>query len=146
MAVVLATDTYETVRPVIRRLREQTVKDRLEVVIVAPLPPGSLDAHHQELDGFAAVRLVRSLRRPAWPRHARSDPGGNSAGRVHRRDPHLPQPDWAAVLLKAFEGPWATVVPAITNANPNGAVSWAAYVSDYGRWGKAGPRARSRRR
>ena len=32
MAVVLATDTYETVRPVIRRLREQTVKDRLEVV------------------------------------------------------------------------------------------------------------------
>ncbi|HWO06229.1 MAG TPA: glycosyltransferase, partial [Methylomirabilota bacterium] len=50
-----------------------------------------------------------------------------------------PQPEWAAALLDAFEGPWATVVPAITNANPNGPVSWAAYVSDYGRWGEGRP-------
>jgi hypothetical protein len=49
MAVVLATDTYETVRPVVRRLAEQTVKERLEVVIVAPLPPGALDTHRREL-------------------------------------------------------------------------------------------------
>ena len=49
MAVVLATDTYETVRPVVRRLAEQTVKERLEVVIVVPLPPGALDTHRREL-------------------------------------------------------------------------------------------------
>jgi hypothetical protein len=137
MAIVLATDTYETVRPVIRRLREQTVRDRLEVVIVGPLPPGSLDAHHQELDGFAAVRFV-----PVAP--SASLAGARALGIRAAAAPVVfigethtyPQPEWGAALLKAFEGPWATVVPAITNANPNGPVSWAAYVSDYGRWGE----------
>ena len=58
LAVVLATDTYETVRPVMRHLREQSARARLEVVIVAPLPPHALDGHRRELDGFAAARLV----------------------------------------------------------------------------------------
>ncbi len=137
MAVVLATDTYETVRPVIRRLGEQTVKHRLEVVIVAPLPPGALEAHREELDGFAAVRLVPVA--PSVGLAAARAVGIRAAtapvvfiGETHT----YPQPGWAAALLAAFEGPWATVVPAITNANPNGPVSWAAYVSDYGRWGE----------
>lgn len=137
MAVVLATDTYETVRPVIRRLGEQTVKHRLEVVIVAPLPPGALDAHRQELDGFAAVRLVPVA--PSVGLAAARAVGIRAAtapvvfiGETHT----YPQPGWATALLAAFEGPWSTVVPAITNANPSGPVSWAAYVSDYGRWGE----------
>lgn len=137
MAVVLATDTYETVRPVIRRLREQTVKDRLEVVIVAPLPPGSLDTHHQELEGFAAVRLVPVALSAGLAAARALGIRAATAPVVFIGETHTyPQPDWAAALLDAFEGPWATVVPTITNANPNGAVSWAAYVSDYGRWGE----------
>lgn len=140
MAVVLATDTYETVRPVVRRLAEQTVKERLEVVIVAPLPPGSLDAHRRELDGFAAVQLV-SVAPSAGLAAARAiGIRAATAPVVFIGETHTyPQPEWAAALLDAFEGPWATVVPAITNANPNGAVSWAAYVSDYGRWGEGRP-------
>ena len=136
-AVVLATDTDETVRPVIRRLGEQAVKHRLEVVIVAPLSPGALDTHRQELDGFAAVRLVPVA--PSVGLAAARAVGIRAAtapvvfiGETHT----YPQPGWAAALLAAFEGPWATVVPAITNANPSGPVSWAAYVSDYGRWGE----------
>jgi hypothetical protein len=137
MAVVLATDTYETVRPVIRRLGEQTVKGRLEVVIVAPLPPGSLDAHRQELAGFAAGRLVPVA--PSAGLAAARAVGIRAAAApiVFIGETHTyPEPGWAAALLAAFEGPWATVVPAITNANPNGPVSWAAYASDYGRWGE----------
>ena len=36
---------------------------------------------------------------------------------------------------RQFEQPWTAVVPAIGNANPTGAVSWAAYLFDYGSWG-----------
>ena len=140
MAVVLATDTYETVRPVIRRLAEQTVKERLEVVIVAPLPPGALDAHRRELEGFAAVRLVTVAPTAGLAGARAIGIRAATAPVVFIGETHTyPQPEWAAALLDAFEGPWATVVPAITNANPNGPVSWAAYVSDYGRWGEGRP-------
>ena len=140
MAVVLATDTYETVRPVIRRLAEQTVKERLEVVIVAPLPPGALDAHRGELKGFAAVRLVTVAPTAGLAAARAIGIRAATAPVVFIGETHTyPQPEWAAALLDAFEGPWATVVPAITNANPNGPVSWAAYVSDYGRWGEGRP-------
>jgi hypothetical protein len=140
MAVVLATDTYETVRPVIRRLAEQTVKERLEVVIVAPLPPGALDAHRGELEGFAAVRLVTVAPTAGLAAARAIGIRAATAPVVFIGETHTyPQPEWAAALLDAFEGPWATVVPAITNANPNGPVSWAAYVSDYGRWGEGRP-------
>jgi len=140
MAVVLATDTYETVRPVIRRLAEQTVKERLEVVIVAPLPPGALDAHRQELEGFAAVQLVTVAPTAGLAGARAIGIRAATAPVVFIGETHTyPQPEWAAALLDAFEGPWATVVPAITNANPNGPVSWAAYVSDYGRWGEGRP-------
>src|SRR6185295_10194615 len=132
MAVVLATDTYETIRPVIRRLAEQTVTERLEVVIVAPLPPGALDAHRRELEGFAASAGLAAAR--AIGIRAATAPAV-FIGETHT----YPETGWAAALLEAFEGPWATVVPAITNANPNGPVSWAAYVSDYGRWGEGRP-------
>jgi hypothetical protein len=46
-----------------------------------------------------------------------------------------PQPGWAEALFTAFEGPWAAVVPAIGNANPTSAASWASYLFDYGMWG-----------
>jgi hypothetical protein len=137
MAVVLATDTYETVRPVVRRLGEQTVKERLEIVIVAPLPPGALDAHRPELDGFAAVRLVPVAPAASLARARALGIRAAAAPVVFIGETHTyPEPGWAAALLRAFDGPWATVVPAITNANPDGPVSWAAYVSDYGRWGE----------
>jgi len=135
MAVVLATDTYETIQPVVRRLAEQTVKERLEIVIVARLPPDSLGAHRRELDGFAKVRLVAVAPTASLAAARALGIREATAPLVFIGETHTyPEPEWAAALLKAFEGPWATVVPAITNANPNGPVSWAAYVSDYGRW------------
>ena len=33
LAVVLATDHYETIRPVVRRLRQQTIRKQLELVL-----------------------------------------------------------------------------------------------------------------
>jgi hypothetical protein len=45
-----------------------------------------------------------------------------------------PERGWAAALIDAQTGPWVAVVPAFGNANPDGALSWAGLLADYGRW------------
>src|SRR5258705_13788177 len=108
MAVVLATDTYETIQPVVRRLAEQTVKERLEIVIVARLPPDSLGAHRRGLGGFAKVRLV-AVAPTASPAAARA-PGSREGAAPLRfigETPPYPPPEGAAPPLKAFQGPGA---------------------------------------
>ena len=57
LAVILATDTYATIRPVVERLRRQTVRDQVELVLVAP----SADAVSEGLafrDQFAGIRII----------------------------------------------------------------------------------------
>lgn len=134
MSVILVTDRYQTIREVIARLREQTVRDRLEIIIVVPAGH-YLDAEPSALDCFAGVRLVEvdSILPLAQPRAA----GVRVAtapiiviGETHA----YPHPDWAEALIKAHAQPWAVVVPAFGNANPQGALSWAAFLRDYGRW------------
>ncbi|HET6798145.1 MAG TPA: hypothetical protein VFH40_13380, partial [Gemmatimonadales bacterium] len=134
MSIVLVTDRYETIREVIVRLREQTVRDRLELILVAPAAhPLQVDQH--ALDGFAGVHLVEvdSILPLGAPRAA----GVRAAtapvvviGETHS----YPRRGWAEALIKAHAQPWAVVVPAFGNANPNGALSWAAFLRDYGRW------------
>ncbi len=66
----------------------------------------------------------------------------NAAGVRHARaalvalaeDHCFPEPDWAEHLIQAHEGPWAAVGPAVRNANPATAVSWADLFIGYGPW------------
>ncbi len=135
LAVVLATDSDATIRPVINRLRRQTVRDRVEVVLVAPAGAGvtrTLGALHED---FARVQLVEvdsiaplAAARAAGIRAA-------TAPVVFVGETHtFPHPGWAEALIAAHRGPWAAVAPAFGNANPKGALSWAGFLSDYGRW------------
>ena len=48
----------------------------------------------------------------------------------------FPEPDMCSRLLAGFtDEQCAAVVPAIVNANPKTALSWASYLTDYGGWG-----------
>lgn len=134
MSVILVTDRYQTIGRVIARLRSQTVRDHLEIVIVAP--SGQPEEWHQAaLEGFAGIRLVEvgsilplATARAAGVRAA-------SAPVVAIGETHaFPQPGWAEALIKAHAQPWAVVVPAFENANPEGALSWGAFLRDYGLW------------
>jgi hypothetical protein len=134
MSVVLATDTLETILPVVRHLRHQTVRERLELVIVAPdIEAIAKDA--AELDGFAAVRLVsvKSLRPFGSARAA-----GVEAARaplIFIGETHTyAHPSFAEELIRAHAGPWAAVVPGFGNANPRGALSCSIFLLDYGPW------------
>ena len=134
MSIILVTDHYRTIREVITRLREQTVRDRLEIVLVAP-EGHSLELDAAALDGFSGVRLVEV--ESILPLGSARAAGVRAAtapliviGETHS----YPHRQWAEALIKTHAEPWAVVVPAFGNANPDGALSWAAFMRDYGRW------------
>jgi hypothetical protein len=133
MSVVLATDRYETIRPVIDRLASQTAREKLELVLVGPLGEGL--GVGAELDGFAAVQVVE-VGSPVDLGEARAaGVYAASAPLVFIGETHVyPDPRMAEVLIRAHRGPWAVVVPAFGNANPDGAASWSGFLLDYGSW------------
>lgn len=134
LGIILATDSYETIRPVIRHLQRQTIRDQLEIVMVgdASLTRG-LDA--AELTGFARVHVETvdsidpiSAARAAGVRAAR-------APLVFIGETHTyAHPTWAERLVRAQTGDRAGLVPGFGNANPTSSLSWAIFLLDYGQW------------
>ena len=53
----------------------------------------------------------------------------------------FPARDWAARLVDAHAREWVAVMPSVANANPRGALSWSAFIVDYGRWAPTGTAA-----
>jgi hypothetical protein len=135
LSVVLATDRFATVRPVIAALGRQAAPERIELVLVAP-PHGLDDVDLRQVAPFGGVTRVEvpgpldlAAARAAGVRAA-------AAPLVFIGETHTyVRPAWMEALLRAFDGGWAVVVPEIGNANPTGPVSWASYLSDYANWG-----------
>lgn len=135
MSVVVVTpDRYETVRKTIRHLRVQSVRDRLEIVIVAPSAQG-LDLDESELRDFFQFRVIE-----VGP--INSTARARAIGIQHARAPVValvedhafPAPGWAEALIDAHKGGWAAVGPVIANANPQSAISWANLLIEYAPW------------
>jgi hypothetical protein len=135
LSVVLITPhRFPTLRKTLRRLREQTIAERLEVVIVAPsLDRLGFDEH--ERAGLGAVRLAESGANHSLGAAKALGVRTASAPIVAFAEDHCyPAATWAATLVAAHAGPWAAVAPAIDNANPESAVSWANLLIAYGHW------------
>lgn len=139
LSVVLATDTYATILPVIERFRQQTIRERLEIVLVVPEREAA-STEILDLSEFAAVRVVAV--EGIVPLAAARGEGVRAAtaplvflGETHS----FPRDDLAEALVRAHASPWAVVVPAFENANPDGALSWAAFLFDYGLWAEGRP-------
>jgi len=138
LSVVLPTDAWTTIRPVVQRLRRQSVAGRIELVLVVPsrLAAGLDGMLDDEAAGLAAWTVVEvgdvvplARARAAGVRAAR-------APLVFLGETHsFPQPGFAAaVLAAAADGTHDVVVPVFGNANPNGLLSWAGFLADYGPW------------
>jgi hypothetical protein len=134
ISVILATDSYETIRPVVDCLRRQTVKAQIELVILGP-DQEALGLDLSELDGFGNVQVIAvgAMNGFAGPRavgiRAASAPI-IVIGETHS----YPHPGWAEALIEAHNQAWAVVVPGFGNANSYGSLSWAAFLRDYGCW------------
>lgn len=133
MSMVLATDSWATILPVLERLEEQTIRDEIETVVV--LPFGEAERGETAIREFTAVRLVEietiiplGQARAAGVRAA-------TAPLVFIGETHsFPHPGMAQALIDAHAAGWGVVVPAFYNANPDGAASWTGFLAGYAGW------------
>jgi hypothetical protein len=127
-------DRYETIRRTLRHVRAQTVRDQLEVVIVAP-SVAALGLDAAELDGFQRVQVVEVGPVENIARARATGIRRATAPIVVLTEDHCyPAPDWAAALIAAHRQPWAAVGPAFGNANPGSMTSWANFYIQYTPW------------
>jgi glycosyltransferase involved in cell wall biosynthesis len=132
--VIVTPDDYETIRKTIRYLHAQTVRDRLELIIVAPSAE-TFEIEDSELKDFFQSRVVGVGK-------IMSIASANVAGLRQAGAPVVafveehsyPDPGWAEALIKAHQQPWAAVGPVMRNANPGRLTSWADFLISYGRW------------
>jgi hypothetical protein len=138
LSVILATDTYATIRPVIECVRRQTIRDRIELVLVAP-SAGAVAPVQSHRDEFAAITVVEA---PV------QDMGKAKAAGVHAATAEFvfngethsyPHPGCLEALMRHRDGPWTIITPAFGNANPVSVWSWAGLFCDYGAWVEGRP-------
>jgi hypothetical protein len=135
MSVVVVTpDNYQTVRKTMRHLRAQKIRDRIEIVLVAPSADelGADEKELSEFQGFSVV-AVGDMRSTARARAA-----GVRAARApivaFAEDHAFPAPGWAEALIDAHQEDYAAVGPVMANANPGSLTSWANLLVEYGPW------------
>lgn len=145
MSVILVTDTHDTVRTVIESLAKQTIAKELELVLVSPDTEScrseisSLDRFHSVLFETTGPVIVLGNARAAGVRAA-------SAPVVFIAETHAyPDPRFAETLLDVLSGDWSVAVPGFRNANPINPLSWAGFLSDYGRWAASLPAGETER-
>ncbi|MDA1234612.1 MAG: glycosyltransferase family A protein [Acidobacteria bacterium] len=133
LSVVLATDTYATIRPVVDRFRRQTIHDRIELILIAP-SADNVNGVFAHRDEFAAIQIVEDPVVDLAPARAAGIRAASApyifVGETHS----YPHPEFAEALVRRLSESWTAVAPAFGNANPNGPLSWAGFISDYGRW------------
>jgi len=130
--LIVTPDDYRTIRRTVRHLRAQTLRERLELIIVAP-SRASLGLVEEELEGFQRYAVVEvgevgvvAEAKAAGLREAR-------APFVAFAEDHcFPAPGWAASLVEAHRKGWAAVGPAMRNANPRTMISWAGLMLHFG--------------
>jgi hypothetical protein len=135
MSVVLVTDRYRTIRRVLDRLRAQTAKAELEIVIVIPTGdrPGDDGI---TLDDFGTKRILELPSIHPVPIARAAGIRAATAPIVFLGETHsFPHPEFAAKLIAAHDSHECdVVVPGIANANPESVWSWASFLIDYGMW------------
>ncbi len=135
MSVVIVTpDNFATIRKTVKHLLSQTVRDKLEIVIVTPSVDG-LGLDDSEMKDFLQFRVIE-VGEIGSTGEAIAD-GVRKAGApvVTYVEEHVyPEPDWAEALIKAHREPWAAVGAVISNANPESMISWASLFTDFGPW------------
>jgi|SRR5579871_155051 len=135
MSVVIVTpDRYETIRGTIAHLQEQTVRNRLEIVIVAPTLE-ELGVDRSDFTCFNGLEIVQvgSVTSSAAAR-AVGVRAAHAPVVAFVEDHSYPAPGWAEILIDDHCRPWAAVGPAMANANPQSLISWANLLIEYSPW------------
>lgn len=134
ISIILCTDAFDAIRAVVESLREQRLREQIELVVVLPSRSASA-VEEAALAGFGAVQIVECDDSNGLGPMRAAGIRAASAAVVFLAETHaFPQPGWVEAIVAAHQGPWAVVMPGIGNANPETAISWAALLTDYGPW------------
>jgi hypothetical protein len=114
------------------------VREQLEIVLVSPSAPALAPALGSR-EEFAGMKIVEHPVDDLAPARA-AGVHGASAEYVFIGETHsYPHPRMCETLMQHFGSRWAAVMPAMDNGNPQMSTSWAAFLSDYGRWAEGLP-------
>jgi hypothetical protein len=120
------------------RLCAQTALDALQILVV---DVAEEDAQELHFPPEAPVELVPAHGYETWAQARGAGLERVTAPVFAFIEEHcFTEPGWAAALIEAHEGPWATVGYGFRNANPETYVSRAAMLTDYGLWLEPVPR------
>ena len=133
LSVVVLADRYQTIERVVEHLEAQTVANEIELVIACPSEQ-ALDVPAHVLQAISGVTTVEIPLLPMGKARAAAVRAAQAAVVVLGETHAFPAPDWAELLLRAHESSSVGVAPGLENANPKGALSWAGFLMDYGRW------------
>jgi hypothetical protein len=130
--ILLLPEDYESRRRAVSFLARQTVREKIELVLVLHMRV-DIESDEVQLRSFGSYQLVRLA--------DFNDPGQAMSAGIHAarapivayvEEHAFPEPDWAEALLRAHEGPYAAVGCAMGNANPGTLCSWAHLFDGFG--------------
>lgn len=135
LSVILITpDTFETVRRTCGYLAAQSIVERLELILCAPLE-SELHADTEMLARFGKTTIVETGNCRVVAQVKAMAARKASAPHIAFIEEHaFPHPCYAQHLLEALEQGYAAAGPLMVNANPKLAASWANFVIEYGPW------------
>lgn len=136
---MVAASGWAGVRRTVRHIAAQSEAHRIELVLVAQSREVLGEIPPSDVAGLGSVRRVDVGPIPDVERALVPGVRAATAPVVALIEDHaFPEPDWARWVLEAHRGPWAGVGPALLNANPGSALSWANMLLAYGRWPETG--------
>ncbi len=134
--VVVTRDNFRSLRPIARALRDQTIADRIELVIAAPR--GAVADPPPDAAAFHSVQVIEVG--PVVNRGRAAAPAvlAAKAPVVALTENHcFPTPHWGERVLASHAQGWAGVGPAVGNANPESRLSLAMHAFGYGQFPRA---------
>lgn len=144
-AILITPDDWRTMRHTLGAMRRQTIRDRIELVLVGPSEAG-LGMPDEKVAGFTDVVRVTVQPMKALGEAAAAGLRAASAPLVAFTEDHChPRPGWAEALVRRHEsGDYAGVGPTVHNANPDSTASWCQYLIEYGPFSVAGEQGEAR--
>lgn len=134
-AVLNMFDEFSSIRRTISALSRQTIREQMEVIVVAPKSAAEkVDRSALEVFGAHQVIAVNELTTGArgW---AAGIEQARAALVVLSEDHSYPPPMWAKALIDAHaEADYFAVGPAMRNANPDTRSSWANFLLSFIEW------------
>lgn len=132
--ILLAAGGTAPLATVLDCLQRQSLRSGIEIVIVASHREG-LDLTPGQIEGFHSLQVVETgAIRAIGPAYAAGVRRAHGAVVAFGEEHSFPDAGWAEALLEAHGEGIAAVGPAIRNANPGNAVSWADLLIAYAPW------------